>query len=106
VGIVYGVNPAADATEGPMEEGVGLTWVILDAGPTTMTMACLHERMMEPEHHRNRAAMAMAPRNVLSPPPPPRPVIGQHHSREEGCGLDTLSSCGDVDDNNKDNSAK
>jgi hypothetical protein len=27
---------------------------------------------------------------------PPRPVVGRHHSREEECGLKTLSSCSDV----------
>jgi hypothetical protein len=31
---------------------------------------------------------------------PPPPVVGRHHSREEeGCGSETLSSCGDVDNN-------
>ncbi len=34
---------------------------------------------------------------------PPLPVVGRHHSREEGCGSEMLSSCGDVDNN--DNSA-
>ncbi len=28
---------------------------------------------------------------------PPRPVVGRHRSREEGCGSETLSSCGGVD---------
>ncbi len=28
---------------------------------------------------------------------PPRPVVGRHHLREEGCGSETLSSYGDVD---------
>jgi hypothetical protein len=27
----------------------------------------------------------------------PQPVVGQHHSREEGCGSEMLSSCGGVD---------
>jgi hypothetical protein len=35
---------------------------------------------------------------------PPRSVVGRHHSREEVCGSETLSSCGDVDNN--DDSAK
>ncbi len=30
---------------------------------------------------------------------PPRPVVGRHHSREEGGGSETLLSCSDVDDN-------
>ncbi len=34
---------------------------------------------------------------------PPPPIVGRHHSREEGCGLEMLLSCGDVDNN--DNSA-
>jgi hypothetical protein len=55
-----------------------------------------HRRMMELEHCRDRAATAMALRNVSLDPP--RPVIGRHHSREEGCGSETLSSRGDVDD--------
>ncbi len=29
-------------------------------------------------------------------PPPPWPVVGRHHSREEECGLETLSSLGNV----------
>jgi hypothetical protein len=28
---------------------------------------------------------------------PPRPVVGRHHSREEGCGSETLSSRGGAD---------
>ncbi len=35
---------------------------------------------------------------------PPLPVVGQHHSREEGCGSETLFSCSDVDAD-KDNGA-
>ncbi len=34
---------------------------------------------------------------------PSPPVVGRRHSREEGCGSETLSSCGDV--NNNDDSA-
>jgi hypothetical protein len=33
---------------------------------------------------------------------PSRPVVGQHHLREEGCSSEMLSSCGDVDDDNDD----
>ncbi len=56
---------------------------------------------MEPENCRVWVAMAMAPRKV-SLAPPPRPVVGRHHLREEGCGLETLSSFSNVvnDDNN------
>jgi hypothetical protein len=50
--------------------GGGSMRVVLNAEPMT-TMAHLRERTMEPEHHCNRAATAMAPRNVSSPPPPP-----------------------------------
>ncbi len=32
--------------------------------------------------------------------PPPPPVDGRHHSWEEGCGLETLLSCGNVDNDN------
>jgi hypothetical protein len=53
---------------------------------------------MEPEDCPNRAVMAIAPQNVSLAPPPP--VVGQHHSREEGCVLETLSSCGNVDNIN------
>jgi hypothetical protein len=35
---------------------------------------------------------------------PPLPVVGRHHLREEGCGSETLFSCGDVDVD-KDNGA-
>ncbi len=45
----------------------------------------------------------MAPQNVLLLPS--LPVVGQHHLQEEGCGLETLSSCGIVDDNNDNKSA-
>ncbi len=31
---------------------------------------------------------------------PPQPVVGQHHSQEEGCGSKTLLSCSNVDNNN------
>ncbi len=30
---------------------------------------------------------------------PSPPVVGRRHSQEEGCGLETLSSCGNVDNN-------
>ncbi len=30
---------------------------------------------------------------------PSPPVVGRRHSRQEGCGSETLSSCGDVDNN-------
>jgi hypothetical protein len=33
---------------------------------------------------------------------PPLPVVGQHHSQEEGCGSKMLSSCCNVDDNDDD----
>jgi hypothetical protein len=41
VGIVRGTNCTADAAKRLTEEGGGLTWVILDAGLTTM-MTCVH----------------------------------------------------------------
>jgi hypothetical protein len=51
---------------------------------------------MEPEHSRDRAARAMAMRNV-STAPPPRVVVGRHLSQKEGSSLETLSSRGNVD---------
>ncbi len=46
----------------------------------------------------------MAPWNVSSAPPP-GPIVGRHHSREEGCGLETLLSCSDVDDDDNNDGA-
>jgi hypothetical protein len=45
---------------------------------------------------------SMPGRRCLVDSPPPS--FGQHHLQEEGCGLEMLSSCGNVDNNN-DNSA-
>jgi hypothetical protein len=51
VGVVHGANRAAYAAEGPTEGGGGLTRVILDAGPTTMTARV---RGLSPGRRRHR----------------------------------------------------
>jgi hypothetical protein len=33
---------------------------------------------------------------------PPRPIVGQHHLREEGCSSEIRLSCGHVNNNNND----
>jgi hypothetical protein len=72
-------------------------------GTMTATNDCSGRGRRNAEGQWNQNIVSIGWRRRLhrgtSRPLPPPPVVGRHHSLEEGCGSETLLSCGDVDNN-------